>query len=105
MRRLLDTDQLNELRYVLEDDFPEFIASFIADTGSKLAQLQRLVMQKSVQESRDVAHSLKGSCLNLGAIAMAEQCQRLQLSDNHEESTTQLLQLDAIWAETKTALS
>lgn len=105
MRGLLDTEQLDELKFVLEDDYPAFIDSFVVDTERKLEQLRVLLAQKSFQESCDVAHSLKGSCLNLGATRMAEQCQRLQQTDCKAESNAQLLELQSIWAKTKAALN
>lgn len=105
MRRLLDTEQLNELKFVLEDDYPAFIDSIIVDTEKKLAQLEGLLMQHSLQEGRDVAHSLKGSCLNLGAAEMAEQCQRLQLTNSDTDFNTHMQELQSIWAETKAQLS
>ncbi|MEM8500560.1 MAG: Hpt domain-containing protein [Pseudomonadota bacterium] len=105
MRRLLDTEQLNELKIVLEDDYPAFIDSFILDTEKKLAQLQVLLTQHSFRDGRDVAHSLKGSCLNLGAAEMAECCQRLQLIDSDSDSNAQIQLLQSTWADTKVQLS
>lgn len=105
MLRLLDTEQLIELKYVLEDEYPAFIESFVADTEKKLAKLQVLLAQHSFQDSRDIAHSLKGSCLNLGATVMAEHCQRLQLLANDADGRVQMQELLSTWAATKAALS
>ncbi|MFK7733970.1 MAG: Hpt domain-containing protein [Pseudomonadales bacterium] len=105
MRCLLDTEQLDELRFVLEDDFPAFIDSFVADTEIKLTELQVLFAQKSLKDGHKLAHSLKGSCLNLGANEMAQQCQRLQDAHTDADSRAQLQTLQSTWADTKAELS
>lgn len=104
MTDVLDTEHLAELQFVLEEEYQAFIQSFIEDTDSKLEQLQLLVSEQRLQAGRDLAHSLKGSCLNLGAKIMAEQCHQLNITSNLADCDSQLKTLLSLWGETKAEL-
>ncbi len=105
MSSLLDDEHLSELRFVLGDDFPAFIHAFIDDTDRKLEQLQALLSDASFQATKDLAHSLKGSCLNLGAKTMAQLCQKLNAATEPADHQAQLHLLQLQWEATRKELS
>lgn len=55
-----------------------FIEMFVADTSERLTRLHGLTAQQDSIAVEHEAHSLKGSCANLGAGRMAALCQQLE---------------------------
>lgn len=93
----LDDGLLDELRLLLEDDFVDLLETFLDDARQRLADLQS-AMAAPVPDAdrlRRTAHSFKGSCLNVGAVRLAQCCRRL------EDSTAEgaLQQADAMVAD------
>ncbi|MBI4325815.1 MAG: response regulator, partial [Chloroflexi bacterium] len=72
---------LRELREPGEPDpVPECIDLFLEHTALSLADLRRNLCAQDCAGLRHVAHSLKGSCGNLGAERMAALCRELEQS-------------------------
>lgn len=87
----VDRDILDTLREVMEDGYPELLETFLADSQSRLNELQDSTSAKALS---DVAHSFKGSASNMGAIRLAALCQDLE-SNAREKSPEALAQLVA----------
>ena len=87
----VDRDVLDTLREVMEDGYPELLETFLADSESRLHELQDSTSAKALS---DVAHSFKGSASNMGAIRLAALCQDLE-SHANEKSPQALAQLVA----------
>lgn len=85
-REVLDT-----LREVMEDGYTELLETFLADSQSRLHELQDSTSAKALS---DVAHSFKGSASNMGAVRLAELCQDLE-SNAKDKSPEALAQLVA----------
>jgi len=87
----VDRDILDTLREVMEDGYRELLETFLADSESRLHELQDSTSAKALS---DVAHSFKGSASNMGAIRLAALCQDLE-SNAKEKSPEALAQLVA----------
>ena len=66
--KIIDSQRLQELKEVLENSFGELIKTFIIDTEKKMVDLKKFSHDKNYIEVKKIAHSLKGSSINLGAI-------------------------------------
>ena len=76
----IDLDTLNELKEIMGDDFDELISTFISDGKIQIDNLKHAIDSSSAFEVRRIAHTLKGSCANLGAHTMSEICNILELN-------------------------
>lgn len=70
----IDQDALAELRDVMEDEFVILVNTFLQDADDRLRQLRESAEAGDPENVRKVAHSFKGSCVNLGAPELAERC-------------------------------
>ncbi|MEQ1792945.1 MAG: response regulator [Nitrospira sp.] len=72
------------LRVLSDDDDPGFltrlIGHFLADTPTRLTTLGTACRKGRVEDVRRIAHSLKGSASNLGALGLARICDQVSVS-------------------------
>jgi HPt (histidine-containing phosphotransfer) domain-containing protein len=77
----LDAKMIAQLRE-LEEGNPGFLADlielFFRETAVRLADLSRQVAARDTAAVQRTAHTLKGSCGNLGASGMQEWCRQLE---------------------------
>jgi two-component system, sensor histidine kinase and response regulator len=73
---ILDFRRITELRAALGRGdgalLRKVVETFLGDTSSRLVALRQAVDQEDAAAVRRVAHSLRGSCLNLGVLRMSE---------------------------------
>lgn len=74
----IDMDTIAMLRDVMDDDFQVLIDTFLNDGESKLEDLNQQITAADADAVRRTAHSLKGSCGNVGAVPLADVCQVLE---------------------------
>jgi histidine phosphotransfer protein HptB len=74
----LDEALLEELRGILEDEFPSLISTYIQDSGMRIDDLCQAFARGDVDGVRKAAHSLKGASANLGLVYLAAQCQVME---------------------------
>lgn len=74
----LDHEALAELRDVMEDEFDILISTFLQDSQGRLSQLRSALEHGDATAYTKAAHSLKGSCINIGAPVLAERCQEAE---------------------------
>ena len=77
-KQYLDQVLLDELRSILEDEFPVVVATYLQDSSLRVHELQQAFDRGDTAAVRKVAHSLKGSSANLGLIYLAELCCALE---------------------------
>lgn len=69
------------LRVLSDEDDPGFltrlVTHFLVDTPAKLALLGTACRKGRAEEIQSIAHSLKGSAANLGALGMARICEHV----------------------------
>lgn len=86
----VDRDVLGVLREVMEDGYSELLETFLADSESRMRELQGTTSAEVLSE---MAHSLKGSASNMGAVRLAKLCQDLEANakDKSPEALAQLI--------------
>jgi len=70
----LDHEALAELRDVMEEEFNILINTFLQDAEERLRKLSEAAEEADAAAFRKVAHSFKGSCINIGAPILADCC-------------------------------
>ena len=60
------------------DLFVELVDLFVTDAKSHIAALQRALEHNDMRALERTAHTLKSSCANVGAVAMAKLCFELE---------------------------
>lgn len=75
---IINIEKFNELKKLLEDDFVDLVKGFIQDSQNRLQEIQKAFDNNDNAYGFDLAHSLKGASMNLGATYLAELCYELQ---------------------------
>ncbi|HSL00232.1 MAG TPA: response regulator [Rubrobacteraceae bacterium] len=79
---VLDQDVLSTLREIEREGEPGFVAEladmFLRDARVRLEELHKAADESTFESLRRTAHTLKGSCSNMGAARMAEVCAALE---------------------------
>ncbi len=74
----LDEALFEELREILDTEFPTLINTFIQDSTLRLRELTDAFQRGQADTVRKAAHSLKGASANLGLLRLAEECRLLE---------------------------
>ncbi|MBK7299894.1 MAG: Hpt domain-containing protein [Moraxellaceae bacterium] len=74
----IDNEQLAELKDVLEDEFGILISTYLADAKLRLQLIEQGLQNQDYDAVRLAAHSLKGASANLGAVILAQLCEKLE---------------------------
>ncbi|MDF2447448.1 MAG: Hpt domain protein [Moraxellaceae bacterium] len=74
----LDEALFEELRSILDTEFPALINTYIQDSAVRVADIRAAFAADSADGVRKAAHSLKGASANLGLVYLAEQCRELE---------------------------
>lgn len=74
----LDEEALAELQDVMEDEFDVLIQTYIIDSRDRIANLNAALAAGDADAFAKTAHSLKGSCINIGAPRLGELCQKAE---------------------------
>ena len=90
MLNSIDESNLEALKEIIEDDLKEILLNFI-ETSPEMIQKIKLSLQSGDAESlRLHAHSLRGSCANVGAINLPNLCSVLE--DKGRDGVTENLE-------------
>ncbi|MDI1301103.1 MAG: Hpt domain-containing protein [bacterium] len=74
----MDVVLLEELRGILEEEFPSLIATYIQDSGVRVGDLRQAMTRGDAEAVRKAAHNLKGSSSNLGLVHLADLCRAIE---------------------------
>lgn len=74
----LDWELVRELKDIMAEGFITLVESYERDTSSRLKEMHRALEQGDRALLRQLAHSLKGSSSNLGAVAVTGHCVDLE---------------------------
>ena len=98
---LLDTEIIAELRDVMEEAFTDLTHMFLTDLPLQLDRLQIAVAENDAKEINQIAHKLKSSCGNFGALRLAELIRRLEQAGRQKtlDDAVDLLQRIQVIAE------
>ncbi|MCR4542469.1 Hpt domain-containing protein [Pseudomonas sp. 18.1.10] len=72
----LDPDVLSGLQEVMEGEYPRLLDTFLDDSQKRVEALRKA--RDDAKALGRIAHSFKGSSGNLGAVRLAQLCQRLE---------------------------
>ena len=73
----LDPDVLSGLQEVMESEYPKLLDTFLDDSQKRVEALRKA--RDDAKALGRIAHSFKGSSGNLGAVRLAQLCQRLEV--------------------------
>jgi histidine phosphotransfer protein HptB len=74
----LDMELVGELRDIMAEGFAALVESYERDSGQRLVAMQQALSSDDRSSLRQLAHSLKGSSSNLGALEVTELCIALE---------------------------
>ncbi len=78
MSENIDTELLKDLVEIMGDDMKLLINSYLNDTKIKLDELENLDVAAQQNQIYRIAHSLKGSSRNVGAMLFADHCESIE---------------------------
>lgn len=70
----LDHEALAELKEVMEEDFHILLSTYLSDSEMRIQALQTALKNNDPEQYAKTAHSLKGSCINIGAMRLGSFC-------------------------------
>ena len=73
----LDPEVLSGLQDVMESEYPKLLDTFLDDSQKRVEALRKA--GDDAKALGRIAHSFKGSSGNLGAVRLAQLCQRLEV--------------------------
>jgi HPt (histidine-containing phosphotransfer) domain-containing protein len=73
----LDPEVLSGLQDVMEGEYPRLLDTFLDDSQKRVEALRKA--RDDAKALGRIAHSFKGSSGNLGAVRLAQLCQRLEV--------------------------
>lgn len=83
----INEEMVEELREIMEEDFMELVNTYISDSREKIRNLDAAFNAVNYENLRNIAHTLKGSSANLGAMALSSFCAELEDLAREEHST------------------
>lgn len=106
----LDAERMDMLRELCTDAGPEMLHEMIDSWGNEaarhLADARRNLAAADAQALRIVAHTLKGSCANMGIVRLAELSRRLEgEAGTPVEASARLDEMQAEYDQARTLLS
>lgn len=89
----LDMELVGELQDIMADGFVTLVESYQRDASQRLVSMQAALDAEDRSQLRQLAHSLKGSSSNLGAVQVTALCVALegQVADAEASKLQQLL--------------
>lgn len=96
--RYLDEGLLDELRGILEDEFPALVTTYIQDSAIRVQDMKAAFAKGDADALRKSTHSLKGASANLGLELLADLCRSLEedvLAGKMEGVDARLQQVEA----------
>ena len=93
MSSVLDQNLLEELKMVMEEEFPNLMQTFLQESERQYQAAVQAWSERDMETLRRNAHSLKGSCANVGAADLQSSCAKLEsfAKDNVEDGVSDLL--------------
>ncbi|MEE9254839.1 MAG: Hpt domain-containing protein [Pseudomonadales bacterium] len=74
----LDLGTLRELREIMAHEFDDLIEAYLTDTRVRIDEVRAAIAAQDAYQVRELVHSLKGSCSNVGAVTLAKCCQKAE---------------------------
>lgn len=81
---LVDKEQIQILKQLFNVKFLEFVNTYFFDFECKEKDLSSAVKEKKFDSISRIAHSLKGSSLNMGALGLANACLQIEVASKRQ---------------------
>jgi len=78
MNEILNEELLGELKLIMEDEFGDLMQTFLLESQRQFLNAQSAWDEGDFAKLRLSAHSLKGSCANVGAEQLLQTCAVLE---------------------------
>lgn len=75
----LNMAALAELKEVMEEDFDLLIETYLHDSLKRVIDIADAFQKADSSRLSKAAHSLKGSCSNVGAVCLYEMCKEIEI--------------------------
>ena len=79
-------DTLKNLHDATENIFYEILTIYIEDANKNINAMKEEISENNTEQLFRLAHTLKGSSMNVGAIVTAQLCEALENSLNNDQS-------------------
>ena len=76
--RYLDESLLEELRSILEGEFPALVSTYVQDSAVRVQDMKAALARGDAEALRKATHSLKGASANLGLEVLTDLCRELE---------------------------
>lgn len=76
--RYLDEGLLEELRDILDEEFPVLVSTYVQDSTVRVQDMQAAHARGDTEALRKSVHSLKGASANLGLELLTDLCRELE---------------------------
>lgn len=73
-----DIEALLMLEEIMEDEFPDLIHVYIADSDPRVEALRRAYDESNCQALSEISHSFKGASGNISALPLADLCFKIE---------------------------
>jgi HPt (histidine-containing phosphotransfer) domain-containing protein len=78
MSDILNRELIEELRMIMEDEFSSLMDTFLQESAKQFDEAKVAWSAGDMDTLRRSAHTLKGSCGNVGAVALQGTCETLE---------------------------
>lgn len=99
VRNIIDNDQFEEMRDLLEDEFVDLVQVYLADSKERIVTMRDALLTRDNAKGFDAAHTLKGASANIGALRLTDLCYELQEACRHQKIDQKSELIDRIEAE------
>jgi len=86
MNNYLDNNIVNELKLIMEDDVNMLYMAYLDDVAERLNELKSSLKAQNCDQTRRIAHTLKGSSRNVGAHVFSDFCESLEQAARDEKT-------------------
>lgn len=93
---IIDIEQFEDMRDLLEEDFLELIQVYLADSKQRIAALYSALTNNDNAAGFEAAHALKGGSANLGAIQLINLSDQLQAACSAQKISQSRLLIEAL---------
>lgn len=102
--KIIDETQVEALRHLFNNKFKDLISSYFEDTELKEKELSLEIENKHFDNARKIAHAIKGNSLNVGAVGLANVCEKMELAakaENYQSFINELHSFQKLYPSTK----
>ena len=85
---VLDADVIDELRDIMESEFAVLLRRYLDTAPEQLETLAALSLKARLDEVSKIAHSLKSSCANVGAMRMSDLARQMEMAAKENNQIT-----------------